>query len=140
MCNVCTSSLPVHHPGVEGVSAELPRRSLDLWTGGDDGSLWDLGGGGRDCRTGGKQPGRKMDMRNLFAQEGRGFPSYQQFWLVHPEISAGYVGVSYSSLECVHAHESRPTLPLQRHIAKKFITVQTVVSLGTAPICLPGVG
>lgn len=100
--------------------------------------IW--GGGGRDCRTGGKQPGRKMDMRNLFAQEGRGFPSYQQFWLVHPEISAGYVGVSYSSLECVHAHESRPTLPLQRHIAKKFITVQTVVSLGTAPICLPGVG
>lgn len=91
-------------------------------------------------------------MRNVFAQEGRGFPAfwgsqhvpgYQQFWMVYPEISAGYVGVSDSSLEFVHADESRltplpiPPLPLSAdaHVKKIHQCTNTHSTHGGVRVC-----
>ena len=74
---------------------------------------------------------------------------YQRLWMVYPEISEGYVGVSYTSLEFVHVDKRRLTpSPTRRH-AKKYINVKTHTThsgargvyhqpLGIAPIALPG--
>lgn len=74
---------------------------------------------GGDCRLEGRQPGEEGDVRNVFAQKGVGFhssgavntPAISSFWPVYPEISAGYVGVSYPSLEFVHKSRLTPPPP-----------------------------
>lgn len=69
-------------------------------------------------------------MRNVFTQEGRGFPAFGAFntspaisssGRVYPEISAGCVGVSYSSLEFVQADKSRVIPPLPKKYIQKHI-------------------
>ena len=58
---------------------------------------------------------------------------YQRLWMVYPEISEGYVGVSYTSLEFVHVDKRRPPPPttetceeIHNHINVKTHTLLTV--------------
>lgn len=104
------------------------------------------------------------DMRNVFAQEGRGFPAFgavntslaicSSGWFIQRYLQVMWM--SCSSLEYVHLDKSRLTSPSAGTYAKKYINAKThthysqwslgvfhqsdcVESVGTVPISLPGV-
>lgn len=49
--------------------------------------------------------------------------SYQPLWMVYPEILAGYVGVSCSTLEFVSPDKRRLKPPFTETIPEKYIHV-----------------
>lgn len=60
---------------------------------------------------------------------------YQQLWMVYPEISAGYVGVSDSSLEFVHADKRKLTPPSTENHGEKYINAETHAVFTVEPGC-----